>query len=173
MEAVQWRVMCSKPPTLQIRQAATFWILYSLCSWLLGNPYSKLLQKSKGLVTKAFTRIFVHSKLRNFLILLMLYKGKNAVLPMLFIWVSNLSCPSNQQPRFLTLLVGAMLLSPTCMESMLTLASCCLVPMIMNSVIMNSFNDNEFSSRIGIEGYIQSACHRRRCAHRVGDVRWS
>ena len=65
----------------------------------------------------------------------MLYKWKNVVLQKLFIWVSILSCPSNQQPRFLTLLVGAMLLSPTCMESMLTLASCCLVPMILNSVL--------------------------------------
>ena len=64
----------------------------------------------------------------------MLYKWKNAVLRMLFIWVSILSCPSNQQPRFLTLLVGAMLLSPTCMESMLTLAIC-LVPMILNPVL--------------------------------------
>ena len=125
-------VMCSKRPTLQIRRAAAFWILCSLCSWLLGNPYSRLLQKSKRLV---ITRIFVHSKLRNFLILLMLYKWKSAVLRMLFIWVSILSCPSNQQPRFLTLLAGVMLLSPTCMESMLTLASCCLFPMIMNSVL--------------------------------------
>ena len=111
-------VMCSKRPTLQIRRAAAFWILCSLCSWLLGNPYSRLLQKSKRLV-----------------ILLMLYKWKSAVLQMLFIWVSILSCPSNQQPGFLTLLVGVMLLSLTCMESMLTLASCCLVPMIMNSVL--------------------------------------
>ena len=63
----------------------------------------------------------------------MLYKWKNVVLQKLFIWVSILSCPSNQ-PRFLTLLVGAMLLSPTCMESMLTLASY-LVPMILNSVL--------------------------------------
>ena len=116
-------------------RAAAFWILCSLFGWLLGNPYSRLLQKSKRLVTKAFTRIFVHSKLRNFLILLMLYKWKSAVLRMLFIWVSILSCPSNQQPRFLTLLAGVMLLSPTCMESMLTLASCCLFPMIMNSVL--------------------------------------
>ena len=113
-------------------RAAAFWILCSLFSWLLGNPYSRLLQKSKRLV---FTRIFVHSKLRNFLILLMLYKWKNVVLQKLFIWVSILSCPSNQQPRFLTLLAGVMLLSPTCMESMLTLASCCLFPMIMNSVL--------------------------------------
>ena len=64
----------------------------------------------------------------------MLYKWKNVVLQKLLIWVSILSCPSNQQPRFLTLLFGAMLLSPTCMESMLTLASC-LVPMILNSVL--------------------------------------
>ena len=65
----------------------------------------------------------------------MLYKRENVVLQKLFIWVYILSCPSNQQPRFLTLLVGAMLLSPTCMESMLTLASCCLIPMILNSVL--------------------------------------
>ena len=32
---------------------------------------------------------------------------------MLLIWVSILSCPSNQQPRFFTLLDGAVLLSPT------------------------------------------------------------
>ena len=30
-------VMCSKQHTLQISQAAAFWILCSLCSWLLGR----------------------------------------------------------------------------------------------------------------------------------------
>ena len=69
---------------------------------------------------------------------------------MLFIWVSILSCPSNQQPRFLTLLVGAMLLSPTCMESMLTLASCCLVPMILNSVL-SSFSLIQAGEQFSIE----------------------
>ena len=80
-------VICSKRPTLQVRWAAAFWTLCSLYSWFLGNPYSRLLQKSRWLVTKAFTRIFVHSKLRNFPILWILYKWKNAVLHMLFVTV--------------------------------------------------------------------------------------
>ena len=80
----------------------------------------------------------------------MLYKWKNVVLQKLFIWVSILSCPSNQQPRFLTLLVGAMLLSPTCMESMLTLAICCLVPMILNSVL-SSFSLIQAGEQFSIE----------------------
>ena len=68
----------------------------------------------------------------------------------LFIWVSILSCPSNQQLRFLTLLVGAMLLSPTCMESMLTLGNCCLVPMILNSVL-SSFSLIQAGEQFSIE----------------------
>ena len=80
----------------------------------------------------------------------MLYKWKNVVLQKLFIWVSTLSCPSNQQPRFLTLLVGAMLLSPTCMESMLTLVICCLVPMILNSVL-SSFSLIQAGEQFSIE----------------------
>ena len=80
----------------------------------------------------------------------MLYKWKNVVLQKLFIWVSILSCPSNQQPRFLTLLVGAMLLSPTCMESMLTLVICCLVPMILNSVL-SSFSLIQAGEQFSIE----------------------
>ena len=80
----------------------------------------------------------------------MLYKWKNVVLQKLYIWVSILSCPSNQRPRFLTLLVGAMLLSPTCMEYMLTLASCCLVPMILNSVL-SSFSLIQAGEEFSIE----------------------
>ena len=80
----------------------------------------------------------------------MLYKWKNLVLQKLFIWVSILSCPSSQQPRFLTPLVGAMLLSPTCMESMLTLVICCLVPMILNSVL-SSFSLIQAGEQFSIE----------------------
>ena len=47
----------------------------------------------------------------------------------------HLKLSIEKQPRVLTLVVWAMLLSPTCMGYMLTLASLCLVPMIMNSVL--------------------------------------
>ena len=75
----------------------------------------------------------------------MLYKWKNVVLQKLYIWVSILSCPSNQQPR-----LGRCLLSPTCMECMLTLASCCLVPMILNSVL-SSFSLIQAGEQFSIE----------------------
>ena len=44
---------------------------------------------------------------------------------------------SNHDPRFLTDVTGTILLSPTHNWSMFTLANCCLVPTIINSVLLS------------------------------------
>ena len=58
-------------------------------------------------------------------------------LHMLFTWVSIFRYLSNQHPRSLTSLADVVAVSPTCRVSMVTLESCCRVPMIINSVMRN------------------------------------
>ena len=71
----------------------------------------------------------------------MLNKWKNAALHMLIVWVSIFKCLLNQHPRSLTSLAGVVTLLPTYRVSVVTLASCCRPPMMMNSVLP-SFNLN-------------------------------
>lgn len=118
-------VMRSKRPTLQIRRAAAFCTLCSLCSWLLGNPYSRLLQTYKRLVTKAFTRIFVHSKLGNFLILwCCISENLRCYRCYLSECLSQLVHRTSSLGSWLCWLERCYSVSPAGMESMLNLASC-------------------------------------------------
>ena len=86
-------------------------------------------------MTRALTRICVVSRLRNFLIFLMLYKWKKADLHRRLMWLFSLSWLSSQHPRFLTSEDEETSTLPTLIESMLTFSSCCLVPITKNSVL--------------------------------------
>ena len=71
----------------------------------------------------------------------MLNRWKNAALQHLLMCISILNCVSNQEPRFFTTLDGLMISSPMHNESTLTFASCCLIPIMINSVLLSfSFN---------------------------------
>ncbi len=81
------------------------------------------------------------SWLRNFLIRLILNKWKYAALQHLLMCKSIFNCVSNQDPKFFTPLDGAIISSLMSSESMFTLANCCLVPIIISSVLSSfSFN---------------------------------
>ena len=47
------------------------------------------------------------------------------------------TCSLNQNPRFFTDVTGTILVSPTQRLSMFTFANCCLVPVMMNSVLLS------------------------------------
>ena len=65
----------------------------------------------------------------------MLYKWKKADLHRRLMWLFSLSWLSSQHPRFLTSEDEETSTVPTLIESMLTFASCCLVPITKNSVL--------------------------------------
>lgn len=72
------------------------------------------------------------SLIRYFLIRLMLYRLKEAALHSLFIWVTMVMFSSNQDPRFF---IRAILASPRQRLAIFTFIICCLVPIMMNSVL--------------------------------------
>ena len=81
-----------------------------------------------------FTRVWTVSKLRNFLIVLILNMWKKAALHVWFICLTIFNWLSNQPPRFLTSEEGRIAVWPTQRGSMSTFTNCCLVPITVNSV---------------------------------------
>ena len=67
----------------------------------------------------------------------MLYRWKEAVLHSLFIWVTLVMFSSNQDPIFFINVTMAILASPRQRLAMFTFVSCCLVPIMMNSVLLS------------------------------------
>ena len=66
----------------------------------------------------------------------MVCKWKKATPHNLLIWVDIVSCSSNHEPRFLAIVTGQTSVDRTLLQfwMMITFASCCLVPIIKNSV---------------------------------------
>ena len=121
----------------------------------------------------------------NFLNLLMLYKWEKSGFTTVINVCVHLNCRSNQVPRFFTSLAGVVVLSPTRIDSILTFASCCLVPMMMNSVLSSfslSLSDSIQPLLLHCSPELLIAphwsWHWRRCTaachqHTRDEVRWS
>ena len=71
---------------------------------------------------------------KNLLIRLILWRWKKDMEQALVIWVFVHRSESNQAPRFLTEVLGTMVVLPILRLSPESLASCCLVPIMRNSV---------------------------------------
>ena len=115
---------------------------------LLESCYNiSALQKSRCEDTKAWISVFVDCTVRNFLICLMLYSPRKALLQILPMWTFIRIWASNQDPRFRTLSKGLMTVSPMIIDSIDAFASCWPVPIIRKSVftslIIKQFQINQ------------------------------
>ena len=108
--------------------------LWAIELMFIGRPKRSALQKSRCEDIKAWTSVLVYWTVRNFLICLMLYNPRKALLQILPIWTFIRIWASNQDPRFRTLSKGLMRVSSIIIDSIDIFSSCWWVPIIRNSV---------------------------------------